>query len=325
MSPLSVHLLRGIPDDREIMLVPQGWERAPAVFALGNAPLQPPAEFGLDAQPVLFAGGDGEGDGPDLPARPCVNLMADGDVYRRALAQANAFVRRGGLPCFNHPRAVLASARESATRYLNGIEGLHVPKTARVRATRWVHLDEAVARLGLAFPLIARMAGDQGAARTVRLEGPDWEAINHLPWGGRDLYLTEWVDCRDPDGLYRTVRVAIVGEEIFPCIALAGTGWLTRPRDLAEAGSGHEERLAAFSRDALPALRERLMEVAARLRLDCFAIDGNLRPDGRFVLFEANATNPTHVDLRRPALRAAVRRRLADPASWYGQPAFNVP
>ena len=142
----------------------------------------------------------------------------------------------------------------------------------------------------------------------------DWEALNPLPWGGRDVYLTQYVDYRDADGRWRNVRLAVVGGEVVPCYQVESDDWLLRPEDLPAApGERAVDDVPAATVDAL---RGMMLEVARRLGLDCFAVDGSLRPDGGLLLFEANASNPTGRDMRLAPLASAVRRLLAGPASW---------
>lgn len=53
-----------------------------------------------------------------------------------------------------------------------------------------------------------------------------------------------------------------------------------------------EEDFARFARlrdEMLPPLRPAIAEIARRLQLEYFGMDCNLRPDGRLLVFEANA------------------------------------
>jgi hypothetical protein len=318
MNP-DFYILKSIPDDRCVMLRPRGWEALPVPMTPGNAgffggvPKPNARNITFGAREMKFA--------QPLLRRPCVNYMADADVHSLGLAQAAGFVEQLKTPCFNAPAAVRKTTRDGVCRLLGGIDAFEIPLTVRVRSQTWSGLREAVEKSGLRYPVIARMAGDQGAARTVRVEGPDdWEAINALPWGGHDLYLTQWVDYSEA-GVFGNVRIALVGGEAFCCFVLEKGDWLLTPSDVEAADAKAGARRIAFEKDVLPSLRPALAEAAKRLQLDCFAIDGSLRPDGRLLVFEANASNPTRPDMKLAPLAEAVRKRLANPDSWWGRPA----
>lgn len=319
MSAHDFYILKSVPDNRQVLMRSDAWNKFPVPLTPGNAGFFAGVPRPNAKNVVLGAPGM-KFDAP-LPRRPLVNYIADADVHRLGLAQADTFARQMGTACFNAPSHVAATTRDGVARLLAGIEGLEVPVTVRIRAATWDELRQAVPAAGLRYPVIARLPGDQGAARTVRVEGPgDWEAISGLGWGGRDLYLTQWVDFADADGMHRVVRIALVGGEAFCCFVLEKHGWLSTPEDSAAQDEGARARRDAFAREALPRLRPVLSQVARKLRLDCFAVDGSLRPDGRLLVFEANASNPTRDDMALGPLAAAVRARLADPSSWWGQP-----
>lgn len=342
--PPDFLVLRGIPDDRVVRLAPAGL-RQPGMMVSGHAHFLPLPGEPMPGAP-LFLGGPLPANLDGLPRVPVINTLADADVHAQALRQAAQLLQQlGGPACLNHPLAVLATGRDNVARQLRGIEGLQVPTTVRVRATRLAQLREAMRDAGLAFPVLVRLAGQQGGLDTVRvMDDGDWEALNPLGWGGRDLYLTQFVDFRDADGVYRNVRIALIGGEIVPCLLHEGQGWqMGTPevsRALAEVDRGdnapsaetaasrqraapQDARLERFTRDCLPTLRGALQDIAQRLRLDCFAVDGSLRPDGRLLVFEANASNPTQQDMRLPAVADAVRALLARPGAWRGAPPLS--
>lgn len=316
-------LLKGFPDDGRVQVSATGLDKPPMLRMPGNAHFFPLPGERLPGPEIHF-GSDRLSIQAELPRVPCINGMADPDVHGKALRQAAIFMQQMRTPCLNHPAAVARNGRDATAHLLSGIAGLQVPLTVKVNVGRRAELWQAIEEAGLAYPVLVRLAGSQGATGTVRLDSPqDWEALNPLPWGGRDIYLTQYVDYADEDGRFRNVRLAVVGREVLPCFRVESGSWLLRPEDVPDAASGREKQwMNSFAAEVLPGLQDRLMEVAARLELDCFAVDGSLRPDGSLLIFEANACNPTQRDMRRvPKLVEAVRRLLAAPATWHGQPA----
>ncbi|MES2973536.1 MAG: hypothetical protein V4757_07995 [Pseudomonadota bacterium] len=320
-------LLMGLPDDARVRLEAAAIDKPPVMKIPGSLQVLPlPGE--RMPGPEIHFGSDRLSIQTQLPRVPCINCMADPDVHRKALGQASMFMAQMGTPCLNHPDAVLRNGRDSTAHLLAGINGLQVPRTIKVHVTSRAALWQAMEDAGVRFPVVARMAGSQAALGTARLDSTqDWEALNPLPWAGRDMYLTEHAADADAGGSYRHLRLAVVGREVLPCYRVETRNWLLRPEEIPAAVAGREKQwMDAFARDVLPGWHGPLMEVAARLELDCFSIDGSLRPDGSLLLVDVNAGGPAQQDMRRvPKLVDAVRRLLAAPASWRHQPVPAVP
>ena len=268
-----------------------GWDQRPRLVMPGTASfLLQLKDLPWTLRPLQF-GGDDRFSGP-VARLPCINFMADADILAASLKQAAVFTQRLRTPCFNHPAAVLATGRDSVSRVLRDVPGLQVPTTVKVRAGREAELLQAMEAAGIVYPVIVRMAGDQGGVSTVRVDGPaDWEALNALPWGGRDVYLTQYVDFSDDDGCFRKVRLAVVGEQVLIKHHYTSSEWMIHFRARGPKSDVEEPPfLADFEAVTLPKIRTAVLEMARRLGLDYFGIDASIRPDGRLLVFEANAT-----------------------------------
>lgn len=274
--------------------------------------------------------------GPDMPIRlapglvgcPCINSMADADTLGMALGMLAQRLQADGSACFNHPTAVLGNTRDRIAQKLAGIDGIHMPRTLRLRIDEPAELALAVARHDLGWPVIVRIPGGHRGADTVLIDGPDQvrEALRRLPWGGRDLYVIEYIDCRDADGHYRKMRLAIVGGAVFIRHLLIAANWMVHSDDRAPGQLEEEgDLLRNFHADVLPELAERLRLLADAVDLDYFGIDCNLRPDGRLVIYEVNtlmdilvntSPSPNIWDETIVRTRQALRALLFDPARW---------
>jgi glutathione synthase/RimK-type ligase-like ATP-grasp enzyme len=285
-------VLFGVPGDRRGRVRHDGWDKLPALVIPGTAAFLRELEH-LPFRPkaVHFGAGDLPA-GQKWPRLPCINFMADADVHAMGLGLAEQFVSQMGAPCFNRPAAVLGTGRDEVARRLETVPGLVVPRTVKANETRMAGLRDAMARGGITYPVIVRMAGDQGGISTVRVDSEEhWEALHSLAWGGKDVYLTQYVDYRDPDGHYRKLRLSVIGDEVVLKHQYVSSNWMVHFRARVAGSDAEEEAfLANFESNALPALRPVVREVAARLQLDYFGIDASLRPDGSLLLFEANAT-----------------------------------
>ena len=227
-----------------------------------------------------------------IPRLPLVNYMADADRYRGALKVAEWIVQRAKLPCFNHPAAIAATTRDGVARTLQGIPGLVVPKTIRIRPERPKDFLVAAEKAGLKYPVLVRLTGTQTGRTLTKIDNArEWSKLFALPWGGEEIYLSQFHDFIDADGLYRKLRVAVMGDELICRHLMISKDWMIHARSIIE--DGHQEENAffqSFDKDILPALLPRLRAIAERLQLDLFGIDLSLRPDGTLLLFEANAS-----------------------------------
>lgn len=263
-----------------------------------------------------------------LPRKPLVNHMGDADYYGEALAQAINIVETTGAPCFNAPRAIAALRRDRLPELLAGLDGVTVPRCIKTRPRNFEDLAAAVLSNGLTYPVIARLPATHGGKSQTLVEDEGrWSNLNSIPWGGRELYVTQFHDYRDPDGFYRKQRVAVVGDRILPRHGAAGRQWsvdavVTLPELLEEELNWALE----FDEKVLPLIEERVKKIGDRIGLDYFGIDYSLRPNGDMLIFEVSAsmsmtvpyTSATHGPIAHCPL--AIRQALADllrrPEAW---------
>lgn len=223
---------------------------------------------------------------------PMVNNIADADTSQKSLRMLEKMVVDSNSPCFNHPSAVLQSTRERVAEKLGAIPGLQMPRTLRLRLQDPGELEAVIRGNGFTFPVILRVAGVHGGSTTVKIDAADGisDSLKEIPWGGRDLYLTQYVPYQDDDGLHRKMRIVVVGRDVFMRHMVVADHWHVHV-DVRQASSLEEEAqaLANFDTDLLPKVRDRVLAIADALELDYFGIDCNLRPEGDLLVFEANA------------------------------------
>jgi glutathione synthase/RimK-type ligase-like ATP-grasp enzyme len=262
---------------------------------------------------------------PDFSLYPCIfNLVTDADQHPRTLASLQERLRGVRGRVLNHPEAVMQSTRERVAERLAGTDGLRVPRTLRLASADQERAAEIVERAGLAYPLIVRKAGTH-TGQTVRLVGDDSELANSFS-GPEDHIVTEYVELRGPDGLYRKYRVYFFGQGAVYRNLYFSEDWnvhshahrdclARRPELMPELQSMFQRPEGAFP----PNVRAMLMEVRRRMPLDYFGMDFGFTPDGEAVLFEANASMsfvPSWPDVQfrhclKPAWRA-LRDLLAE-------------
>ena len=224
-----------------------------------------------------------------------LNLVTDPDVNPHVLQIAGRFLKRFPGKVINPPEAVLATSRDRVQRRLSGIEGLLAPRVARFR-DRTGPAMAAIDRAGLSFPAILRIAGTHNGDIVGLV--PERDALAPLLQPGHQYLLTEFVDVRaGGGGLYHKIRIFFFDEVPVVRHLLVSDHWNVHGPDRERVMIHHPEWIArerALIADGIdglpPPARSALREIRARMPLDYFGVDFALLPDGRAVLFEANAT-----------------------------------
>jgi Tetratricopeptide repeat len=202
---------------------------------------------------------------------------------------AARFLRAPPCPMLNPPERIARTGRADLPRLLAGIEGIVVPEVAR--AAPGSALPSAL------LPALVRPIGAHGG-EGVRRVGTELELAAALAVTG-PAYVTRFVDSRDADGWYRKYRAIFVDRAPYAYHLAIARDWLVHywTAGMAEdaARRSEEARFLAAPETVLgSAGMAALAAIGARLDLDFAGIDFGVLPDGRLLVFEANATMLVH-------------------------------
>lgn len=224
------------------------------------------------------------------------NAIGDPDVEGPTLRPAREFQRASKAPFLNHPAAVSLTRRDRLPGLLAGIAEVDVPST--LRADGIEAAARAVAQGGLTFPLLLRPAASHGGEGLVKLDG--MADLDVLGTQDADVwYVSPFRDYRSPDGYWRKYRVIFIDRKPYPYHLAISTHWLVHYATadmLAQPGKCAEERKfledpgAVLGTAGMTALRA----IGKRLDLDYAGVDFTVLPNGRLLVFEANATMLVH-------------------------------
>lgn len=285
----------------------------------GNVPMQHVFDDRVFRVTTLIAESLPRALGP-LPEHDAVfNAIGDADRCARGLAGASRVAEASTAPVFNDPARVAATTRLHNARRLGTLPDV---ATARVvtlaRDALTANGPAALAAAGLDWPVLLRSPGFQTGEHFVLVERasalPD--AVAGLP--GATLLALEFIDSRDASGAFRKYRVMTIGGRLYPIHLAVAPQWKVHYfRSAMAERADYREEEAAFLGDMARALGRRAIAalecVARTLGLDYGGIDFTLLPDGRVLVFEANATmvlvppdGDRRWDYRRAAFTAAV-------------------
>lgn len=284
-----------------------------------------------------------------------VNLISDVDQGRDVLPVAVDFVERLGLPVVNHPQAILQTGRDTVATLLSGIAGCRVPRVRYYqrgaaelsggRETSEAHhecpefsrippREDFVATIvrdaadQFQFPMIVRVAGAHGGHDLEKIDDSAALAAFVAQHPEADFYLSDYIDYRSADGMFRKFRFMFIDGEILPYHLAIDSKWKVHhyTTDMAnQLWMQHEEQafLEHPSEVFGPPQRRALEAIQQAIGLDYFGIDCSLDRDGNVVVFEANASmlvhrdnasfayKTPHVDRIKRAFDAMLKRRAA--------------
>jgi Tfp pilus assembly protein PilF len=282
---------------------------APAVLILataqdGNIPLEHLLPEGAATRIWWFIDHARDPRTQPLPPYDVVfNGIADPDTSQGADAKLATFLAICRKPVLNDPARIAHTRRDRLPARAAGLD-LVIPAIRRL---------DAAMKVDIPAPVLIRAAGAHGGDGVIRLT--DWSALTApLP---APCYVSAFHDTRSPDGFCRKYRMIFVDRVAYPYHLAISSDWLVHyfSADMA----AHPWKLAeeaAFLADPLAALGARAYDAIAalgrRLDLAYCGVDFTVLPDGRALIFEANATMLVHPETGTLAHKNPHIHRITD-------------
>ena len=238
---------------------------------------------------------------PDpLPEHDLAYIVAPGDTdFMRAFLQdIESRVANWPVPVFCQPQFIAGLERDELCETLKGIPGLVSPTTVRCCREDFQALGTGETQLsemlsGYHLPVLVRPVGSHAGRDLVLLEHID-EVKNYLQQcPNEELFLTQFIDYRSQDGLFRKYRIAIVDGKPFASHMAISNQWAiwylnagmleSKEKRLEEQQfmESFDTKFAARHKDSLAALVE-------RIGLEYFGIDCAETRDGKLIIFEGD-------------------------------------
>jgi hypothetical protein len=221
-----------------------------------------------------------------------VNAICEPGLQRDALAQLTSWELATQLPVVNPTWAVNATTRPLAARRLAHQAGVRAPHCS-LYAGGAVTLAEHVAARGHRYPVLLRPPGKHGSVGLVRADDANELAAHAAALPA--CTVTDFVDFRSADGLWRKFRMVYAGDRLFRRHVLTDRAWnITRAarefmRERPELVAEEQEWIRRPVTLDDGSIEARVMHQFRALQLDFGVIDFALPPDGDLVVFEINA------------------------------------
>jgi len=265
--------------------------------------------------------------GPGLPFPSSVPdhdaaivCVAESDENRPLLAQIGRYLQDWPRPVLNAPDRILWLSREGVCSRLASAPGVVMPPTVRIHRSTLERIGAGTRPLGTvleddAFPIVVRPAGSHAGHGLVRVDQPSDIAAYLQQQPELEFCVTRFIDYRQPDGLFRKYRIALIDGRPFICHLAISERWMihylnagmadsaAKRAEEAEAMETFDHRFARRHDAAFRAIHE-------RMGLDYLGIDCGETPDGRLLVFEVDNSMIVHamdpVDLypyKQPQMR----------------------
>lgn len=295
-APPRILVTLGAPDD---MAATTPAERRQTLKLRGNAGLVSALVDLLRAEEhphdVVIVWPEGETGGQELlertGAQVLVNVICEPVHQNGALQRLAGLERDMGLPTLNPSHAIVATARPSVAQSIGHHDGVRAPHCTSYRAGNGA-LVEHIHAQGHRYPVLLRPEGRHGSVGLVR--AADDTDVQASAGALAACTVTDFVDFRSDDGLWRKYRMVYAGGRLFRRHLLIDQQWnlvgdarffMYEHGHLAEEQEWLEQPIAS---DA-GSVEARILRQFEALQLDFGVIDYALAPDGDVVVFEINA------------------------------------
>jgi len=202
-------------------------------------------------------------------------------------------------PLLNRPKLLPRTRRDQARALFAGIDGILVPETQRLTSADLDHLARQSSPWDGAK--LVRTAGTHGGDALDKVESADQLSAFLQAHPADHYYLTDYVDYRSHDGWFRKYRFIFINRKPHPFhlaimdhwkIHYWRAGMSVDAWRCAEEEAFMRDPRSAFSPQALAAIDA----IARAMDLDYGGLDCALMPDGRVIVFEANAAMLVHLN-----------------------------
>ncbi len=236
----------------------------------------------------------------DLPRYDVVfNAIGDADLAGPSAQAVDLFLAQCSKRALNRPDKVARTRRDRLPALLGDIDGVLAPKAVRVSSVSGEGLAAAASAAGLRGSVLVRPTGSHGGKGLARADRPKDLVAAAESLAGEDAYLTEFHDYRAADARYRKGRVVFVDRRPFPYHWAVADHWLAHYETAGMSGAADRQ---AEERQFLEAPQNIVGErawraigrIGEKLDLDYAGVDFSILPDGRVLVFEANATMLVH-------------------------------
>lgn len=242
---------------------------------------------------------------PPLPEHDlAIIAVCESDDNRALLQQLALRAPSWPRPVLNLPQRIGQTGREAAHALLASAPGVCIPQSARVGCgtLSLIGAGELALAGTLAdaqFPIIVRPVDSHAGHGLAKIAAPQELQAYLQAMPEPEFVVSQFIDYRGTDGLYRKYRVALIDGEPYACHMGVSADWMIHylnagMTESAEKRAEEARFMADFDQDFARRHAEALRAIDARLGLDYVVIDCGETPDGRLLIFELDTGAVVH-------------------------------
>lgn len=256
------------------------------------------------------------------------NAISDPDLNPKTLAVFKSAFEGQGTLVVNQADHVFRTTRHNVSLTLQGVDGVVMPKTLLIRLPTDHRIRAIVEDTGFRFPAILRRVGTQNG--DVLGVFPSIDSMSTI-FGDRkgQYYLTEFIDVRRGDGLFRKTRCFFVGDKIIARHHVITNKWKITGSNSTDIMPSRNDLLKESQDiiyngfDGFPErIQNSLRLIRNKIGLDYFGIDFCMMENNDIVVFECNATmnfNPNFDEISTRHNQIAVPRLMSALNAFVGK------
>ena len=257
---------------------------------LDNAPLEYLLENSDIRLDLVFL--DEDGCLPEAIPDHDIAIVGLGESYknRGQFERLISSLRSWPRPIINQPAFVLNCSRDKLYDELKGVPQLVLPQTRRVKRD--------VLSVDI-FPKIIRPVDTHGGEGLAKIDSEGELQIYLESSDAAEFYVSDFVDFRSGDGLYRKLRIALIDGRPYICHLAITDHWIVHyipaGMDLSAAKRAEEKgMMETFEAVFVKRHHKTLQSIHEKLGLDYVILDCAVMRDGALLLFEADTRGWIH-------------------------------
>jgi hypothetical protein len=218
--------------------------------------------------------------------------LAESDKNHQLLMRLDAILAHWPRPVLNNPRRVLGCARNAVFQQLQDVPNLLVPEVHRCNRSRAMH-DVYV------YPMTIRPIDTHCGKGLMKINSKVELDAYFSNTVGDEFFVSEYVDYRSHDGLFRKLRIALIDGKPYLCHLAISDHWVVHylssgMQKSDEKRAEEAEMMESFESDFAVRHHRALKTISDKLGLDYVILDCGETRDGRLLLFEADTRGWVH-------------------------------
>lgn len=240
-----------------------------------------------------------------LPPHDLAMVAVGENLGNRKLLQGLAEpLDRWHTPVLNLPGRVLRTSRDGLHAALRGAPGIVSPALARTDRLALDELARGAANLqdvlpDAQFPILVRPVDSNAGENLEKIDAPAGLAAYLAATQGDDFFVSQFVDYRGADGLYRKYRVVLMQGRAYLAHVGISPRWMVHylNADMQENAANRAEEgeaMRSFDQEFGARHAQAFRTFHERVGLDYLIIDCAETPDGELLVFEADTCGIVH-------------------------------